>query len=160
VDELSSFTGLAREHCTNVPELAALVAELEVVQCRLQELGSHVATPRVDLESAKDPRAAKARMEKTKFRDSYTEVGPQNADSTCNAIWFDHLLGGPAFRYWGFFFPCTQKSGCGSIGAGRMETLAAQRLMRLHDRTTARLPHMAAAKHCCAQLRFCNSAIR
>lgn len=81
VDELSSFTGLAREHCANSPQLAGLAAELEVVQCRLQELGSHVATPRVDLDTAKDPRAEGARMARTQFAERYTEALEQQIDT-------------------------------------------------------------------------------
>lgn len=57
-DELSSFVGLAREHCLEAGN--ALPAQLEEVQCRLQELGSHIATPR---DSASDGRKARTGFE-------------------------------------------------------------------------------------------------
>lgn len=43
-DELNSFIGLAREHCVDAKN--GLEGQLEEIQCRLLELGSHIATPR------------------------------------------------------------------------------------------------------------------
>lgn len=42
-DELSSYIGLAREFCPDVP---AIGERLELIQCVLQDVGSHVATPK------------------------------------------------------------------------------------------------------------------
>ena len=67
-DELSSFLGLAREHCTAAGAPANLIelsAQLEQTQCRLQELGSHFATPR-DTGSEK-------RLARTPFAAEHTE---------------------------------------------------------------------------------------
>lgn len=45
-DELSSFIGLARAQLEGDSGSIDLVAQLETIQCTLQDLGSHVATPR------------------------------------------------------------------------------------------------------------------
>jgi cob(I)alamin adenosyltransferase len=57
-DELSSYLGLAREHC----DLAGneLSAKLNSVQCALQDIGSSVATP-------DKPGAAEWKVQKTRF---------------------------------------------------------------------------------------------
>jgi ATP:cob(I)alamin adenosyltransferase len=47
VDELNSHIGVAREYvsCAQKPELAPLVDYLNVIQSRLLDIGSHIATP-------------------------------------------------------------------------------------------------------------------
>ena len=44
-DELNSILGVAREHCENLPGCDRLCSELEVIQSRLMDVGSAVATP-------------------------------------------------------------------------------------------------------------------
>lgn len=44
-DELSSCIGVALEYCRRQPNLGSLCEQLVYIQCRLQELNSHVATP-------------------------------------------------------------------------------------------------------------------
>ena len=47
IDELNAHLGLAREHCKSIKDLPSEVGEqLEELQARLLDLGSHVATPR------------------------------------------------------------------------------------------------------------------
>lgn len=50
-DELNSFIGLAREHC--ITEDNQLDDKLLQIQCMLQDIGSHVATPRTDASQSK-----------------------------------------------------------------------------------------------------------
>ena len=47
IDELNAHLGLAREHSLSIKDLPSKVhAQLEDIQARLLDLGSHVATPR------------------------------------------------------------------------------------------------------------------
>lgn len=62
-DELSCFIGLAHHHCT--VQNNGLPVQLEKIQCILQELGSHIATPR-----QADAEAKKAR---TIFPEQHTQ---------------------------------------------------------------------------------------
>ena len=45
VDELNAHIGLAREHCQHVNKFDKL-EQLEEIQARLIDIGSHIATPR------------------------------------------------------------------------------------------------------------------
>jgi cob(I)alamin adenosyltransferase len=44
-DELTSTIGVALEYCRLCPPLEVLCEQLVYIQCRLQELNSHIATP-------------------------------------------------------------------------------------------------------------------
>jgi cob(I)alamin adenosyltransferase len=44
-DELTSNIGVAMEYCKSTRELSSVVEQLFFIQCRLQELNSHIATP-------------------------------------------------------------------------------------------------------------------
>lgn len=63
-DELSSFIGFARQYCAS--DQNGLADQLEQIQCILQELGSHIATPR------HDALASPARKERTLFPETHT----------------------------------------------------------------------------------------
>lgn len=51
-DELTSQLGLALVHCQSSGILNTLSEQLKIIQCRIQDLNSHVATP----DSEKRPR--------------------------------------------------------------------------------------------------------
>ena len=57
-DELNSILGVAREHCENLPGCDRLCSELEVIQSRLMDVGSAVATPLDTAQKGKAQRAA------------------------------------------------------------------------------------------------------
>eukprot|EP00040_Diaphanoeca_grandis_P017142 m.89057 g.89057 ORF g.89057 m.89057 type:complete len:237 (-) comp26257_c0_seq3:42-752(-) len=63
-DELSSFIGVSREHCLLAGN--KLETQLEEIQCRLQELGSHIATPRDN--------SSHSKINRTEFSESHVDV--------------------------------------------------------------------------------------
>lgn len=60
-DELNSYVGLAREHCTDIVRDTSV--RLEEIQCMLQEVGSAVATPQGT--------GPAIRAKQTKFNENY-----------------------------------------------------------------------------------------
>eukprot|EP00041_Stephanoeca_diplocostata_P011157 m.180974 g.180974 ORF g.180974 m.180974 type:complete len:251 (-) comp18440_c0_seq1:1015-1767(-) len=78
-DELNSFIGLAREYCVDANN--GLEGQLEEIQCRLLELGSHIATPR---DSGNE-----GRLLRTTFHEKHTdnlELLIDNMDETLPAL--------------------------------------------------------------------------
>ena len=57
-DELNSVIGVAREYCEKLPQLKEVCGQLEVVQSRLLDVGSAIATPMDKASKQKLQRAA------------------------------------------------------------------------------------------------------
>eukprot|EP00002_Diphylleia_rotans_P013193 TRINITY_DN256_c1_g2_i6.p1 TRINITY_DN256_c1_g2~~TRINITY_DN256_c1_g2_i6.p1 ORF type:complete len:242 (-),score=50.17 TRINITY_DN256_c1_g2_i6:108-833(-) len=71
-DELNSFVGLAREHC--VISQNNLEPKLEEIQCRLLDIGAHVATPRLASDESKIERTKFDEMHVTKLESWIDEM--------------------------------------------------------------------------------------
>lgn len=54
-DELTSHLGVALEFCRSHTSLADLCQQLVYIQCRIQELNSHIATPDKDSQKYRNP---------------------------------------------------------------------------------------------------------
>ena len=57
-DELNSVIGVAREYCEQLPNMGELCSQLEIIQSRLLDVGSAVATPLDKATEKKVQRAA------------------------------------------------------------------------------------------------------
>jgi len=67
VDELNASIGLAREYCALSPDTQAMSHMLEEIQCRLMDVGSHLATPR-----SEEPQKADApKLQRTMVEESW-----------------------------------------------------------------------------------------
>lgn len=64
VDELNAYIGIAREHCRAAGNTPELTEHLDEIQCRLMDVGSHLATPRSD-------EGESAKMQRTKVQDAW-----------------------------------------------------------------------------------------
>jgi len=61
IDELNAQLGLAKDHFLDIKDLPlSYLTQIEEIQCRLLDLGSHVATPR---SSAKDSKLKRTEVE-------------------------------------------------------------------------------------------------
>lgn len=65
-DELNAAIGLAREHCAELSDVGSLVDQLVVIQSRLLDAGSAIATPTSS--------SSEAQLERVTFDEAHVEV--------------------------------------------------------------------------------------
>ena len=75
-DELSSNLGVAQHHC--IAAKNGLEPQLEQIQCLLQEVMSHIATPRSE--------ASPAQLERTEFSPAHVELLEEWIDEMDTAL--------------------------------------------------------------------------